>query len=340
MGDSILSQAEIDALLNGDSGDSTADTTTPAKSDAGVGDVKPYDPNTQRRVIRERLQALEIINERFARQFRMGLFNLLRRSPDITVGAIKIQPYHDFARNLPVPTNLNLIHLKPLRGTALFVFSPSLVFIAVDNLFGGDGRFPTKVEGREFTHTEQRVVRRMLKLALEAYGEAWNAIYKLDVEYVRSEMQVKFTNITTSPNDIVVTTPFHVEIGTLTGEFSICIPFSMIEPLRELLANPPLENSRQEDQNWRETLAKQVQHSELELVANFTDIPLRLSKVLKLKPGDVLSIDKPDRLIAHVDGVPVLTCQYGTLNGQYALRVEHLINPILNSLNNEEQPDE
>lgn len=99
-----------------------------------------------------------------------------------------------------------------------------------------------------------------------------------------------------------------------------------------MLTNPPLENSRQKDKNWRETLAKQVQHSELELVANFVDIPLRLSNVLKLQPGDVLPIDKPDRIIAHVDGVPVLTSQYGTLNGQYALHVEHLINPILNSL--------
>ncbi|MGE4390196.1 MAG: flagellar motor switch protein FliM, partial [Citrobacter sp.] len=211
------------------------------------------------------------------------------------------------------------------------------VFIAVDNLFGGDGRFPTKVEGREFTHTEQRVINRMLKLALEGYSDAWKAINPLEVEYVRSEMQVKFTNITTSPNDIVVNTPFHVEIGNLTGEFNICLPFSMIEPLRELLVNPPLENSRNEDQNWRDNLVRQVQHSELELVANFADIPLRLSQILKLQPGDVLPIEKPDRIIAHVDGVPVLTSQYGTVNGQYALRVEHLINPILNSLN-EEQP--
>ena len=152
MGDSILSQAEIDALLNGDS-DKSDD---PQPGIGGDSDIRPYDPNTQRRVVRERLQALEIINERFARQFRMGLFNLLRRSPDITVGAIRIQPYHEFARNLPVPTNLNLIHLKPLRGTGLVVFSPSPVFIAVDNLFGGDGRFPTKVEGREFTHRTAR----------------------------------------------------------------------------------------------------------------------------------------------------------------------------------------
>jgi len=336
MGDSILSQAEIDALLNGDSDNAQEADTSTAKVDDGV---KPFDPTTQRRIVRERLQALEIINERFARHFRMGLFNLLRRSPDITVGAIKTQPYHDFARNLPVPTNLNVIHLKPLRGSALFVFAPSLVFIAVDNLFGGDGRFPTKVEGREFTHTEQRVIKRMLTLALDAYQDAWSGVYKLNVEYVRAELQVKFTNITSSPNDIVVTTPFHVEIGALSGDFNICIPFSMIEPIRELLTNPPIENTRNEESQWRENLVHQVKQSQLELVANFVDIPLRLSQILKLQPGDVLPIEKPDRLIAHVDGVPVLTSKYGTLGEQYALRVEHLINPILNSLD-EEQPHE
>ena len=335
MSDSILSQDEIDNLLNG--GPSSSENSAPATPASPEDNIKPYDPNTQRRVVRERLYSLEIINERFARQFRIGLFNILRRSPDVTAGNIKIQPYHEFARNLPVMTSLNLMNMNPLRGTALFVFSPNLVFTAVDNLFGGDGRFPTKVEGREFTHTEQRVIQRMLKLALEGYSDAWKPIYPLDVEYVRSEMQVKFTNITTSPNDIVVTTQFQVEVGNLTGEFTICIPFSMIEPLRETLVNPPLENSRHEDQNWRENLVRQVQHSELELIANFADVPLRLSQILKLQPGDVLPIDKPDRIIAHVDGVPVLTSQYGTVNGQYALRVEHLINPILNSLN-EEQP--
>ena len=183
MSDNILSQAEIDALLNGDSPSEPqpADTALNKNKDK----VRPYDPNTQRRVIRERMQSLEIINERFARQFRMGLFNMLRRSPDITVGGIKIEPYHEFARNLPVPTNLNLVHMPPLRGTALFTFEPALVYIAVDNLFGGDGRFPVRSEGREFTNTEQRIIHRMLKLALNAYRDAWKPIAEVDVEYVR-----------------------------------------------------------------------------------------------------------------------------------------------------------
>ncbi|ENM1057927.1 TPA: flagellar motor switch protein FliM [Enterobacter hormaechei] len=330
MADSFLSQDEIDRLLN-------ADTESPDDLHGSMGDagIKPYDPNTQRRVIRERLHSLEIINERFARQFRMGLFNLLRRSSDITAGNIKIQPYHEFARNLPVPTNLNLLHLNPLRGTALMAFSSGLVFMAVDNLFGGDGRFPTKADGREFTPTEQRVIHRMLTMAREAYEFAWGSIYKIKTEYIRSEIQVKFTNITSSPNDVVVTTPFSVEIGSHRGEFNNCIPFSTIEPLRELLSNPPMDNSRHEDSEWRSMLASQMRETELELVAQFADINTRLSNVMKMKKGDIIPLDKQEFIEANVGSVPVFTAKYGSVNNQYALKVDRMNQPALKSFNKE-----
>lgn len=330
MADSFLSQDEIDRLLN-------ADTESPDDLHGSMGDagIKPYDPNTQRRVIRERLHSLEIINERFARQFRMGLFNLLRRSSDITAGNIKIQPYHEFARNLPVPTNLNLLHLNPLSGTALMAFSSGLVFMAVDNLFGGDGRFPTKADGREFTPTEQRVIHRMLTMAREAYEFAWGSIYKIKTEYIRSEIQVKFTNITSSPNDVVVTTPFSVEIGSHRGEFNICIPFSTIEPLRELLSNPPMDNSRHEDSEWRSMLASQMRETELELVAQFADINTRLSNVMKMKKGDIIPLDKQEFIEANVGSVPVFTAKYGSVNNQYALKVDRMNQPALKSFNKE-----
>ncbi|CCP04003.1 Flagellar motor switch protein FliM [Erwinia amylovora Ea644] len=332
MSDNFLSQAEIDHLLNADGGD---DRQVEEQSGSVAREAQPYDPHTQRRVIRERLHSLEIINERFARQFRMGLFNLLRRSPDITAGNIKIQPYHEFARNLPVPTNLNLLHLNPLRGTSLMAFSPGVVFMAVDNLFGGDGRFPTKADGREFTPTEQRVIHRMLTMAQEAYEFAWSTIFKIKTEYIRSEIQVKFTNITSSPNDVVVTTPFFIEIGSHQGEFNICIPFSSIEPLRELLSNPPMENSGQEDTHWRGLLVSQMRETELELVATFPDLPTRLTNVMKLKKGDVIPLDKPELIAASVGGVPVFTAKYGSVNNQFALKVEQMIPSALHSLNKE-----
>ncbi|HCR1907782.1 TPA: flagellar motor switch protein FliM [Enterobacter kobei] len=331
MSDSLLSQAEIDRLLNG--GSSTENES--AQESLRTDEIRPYDPNTQRRVIRERLQSLEIINERFARQFRMDMFNLLRRNPDVTAGNIRIQPYHEFARNLPVPTNLNLVHMNPLRGTALFAFSPQMVSIAVDNLFGGDGRFPTKVDGREFTPTEQRIIRRIMSMAQQSYDEAWSSIYKLQTEYVRSETQIKFTNITSSPNDIVITTPFSVEIGSHSGELYICIPFSIIEPLRELLTNPPLENSRQEYQQWHNTLAVQVRDTELDLVARLAEIPSHISRVMTLQKGDVIPLDKPEIVDVFADGHPVFSGKYGQLNKQMAIKVEKIFTPSLLSFNKE-----
>jgi flagellar motor switch protein FliM len=175
----------------------------------------------------------------------------------------------------------------------------------------------------------------MLSMAREAYEFAWSSIYKIKTEYIRSEIQVKFTNITSSPNDVVVTTPFSVEIGSHRGEFNICIPFSTIEPLRELLSNPPMDNSRHEDTHWRGMLASQMRETELELAARFADIGTRLSNVMQMKKGDIIGLDKQELIEASVGGVPVFTARYGAVNNQYALKVEQMIQPSLLSLNKE-----
>lgn len=320
--DDLLSQEEIDALLKGVSGE---EESTPSEA-SGKSRVRPYNPATQHRVIRERLHALDIINERFARYFRTSLFNLIRRSADITVDGVRYQSYSDFSRNVPVPTNLNLLAMKPLRGTALVVFPPNLVFMVVDNLFGGDGRFLTKSEGREFTNTEQRIIRRLLGLAVEAYEGAWKSVYPLEIDYLRSEMQVKFTNITSSPNEIVVNNTFHVEVGNLSSDFNIVLPYTMIEPLRSLLNGPLTDSHPEEEQKWASRMAGELRQSQIELVADFTDIPSSIGQVMALKVGDVLPLDLPDMVTARVDSVPVMTCEYGSQNGLRALRVKELIN--------------
>ncbi|WP_017429055.1 flagellar motor switch protein FliM [Vreelandella jeotgali] len=321
--DDLLSQEEIDALLKGVSGDDE-----PAPSNTQQGDdesrIRPFDPSTQHRVIRERLHALDFINERFARYFRTGLFNLIRRSADITVESMQYQSFSDFSRNVPVPTNLNLISMKPLRGSALIVFPPNLVFMVVDNLFGGDGRFVTKSDGRDFTNTEQRIIQRMLNLAIDAYMQAWKVVYPLDINFLRSEVQSKFANITNSPNEIVVNTKFNLEVGNLASSFQICMPYAMIEPLRDLLANPINDSNHDQDGSWNKRLASELRHPEVDLVAEFAHIPSKIGQIMGLKKGDVLPVDIPDTVRANVDGVPVMECRFGSQNEQRALRVQRM----------------
>ncbi|MEX1198428.1 MAG: flagellar motor switch protein FliM [Pseudohongiellaceae bacterium] len=322
--DQPLKQEEIDALLQRADGEEEPGTTESGRH------IRPFDPSSQHRVIRERLHSLDIINERFARFFRINLFNLMRRNADISVSSVDYQSYSLFSRNVPAPANLNLIAMEPLRGTALIMFPPSMVFIVVDNLFGGDGRFLSKSELREFTKTEQRIISRMLNLAIEAYEESWQSIYSLDISYLRSETQAKFANITNSPNEIVITTTFHVEVGTTNSEFQICIPYSMVEPLKELLANPMTDREGKRKKNWSERMANELRHSDVELVADFANIDCCIGDILSLEKGDVLPVELPETVTGSVDGVPVLKCRYGSHNAHRALRVNQVFDHTMN----------
>jgi flagellar motor switch protein FliM len=322
--EAFLSQDEVDALLAGVTGESDG-------KEEGQEDqqgVRAYDLSSPERVVRRRMQTLELINERFARHMRNVLLNFMRRNADITVGSIRILKYSDFERNLPVPSNLNMVQMKPLRGTALFTYDPNLVFLVIDSLFGGDGRYHTRVEGRDFTTTEQRIIRRLLNLTLESYGKSWDAVYPVEFEYVRSEMHTKFASIT-GDNEVVVVTPFHIEFGATGGDLNICLPYSMIEPVRDLLTRPLQETTLEAvDQRWARQLSRQIRSADVELVTEFARIPSSIRKLLELRVGDVLPIDVPEIVTAQVDNVPVMECGYGVFNNQYALRVQKLLTPI------------
>jgi flagellar motor switch protein FliM len=319
MGKEFLSQEEVDALLKGVTGETDAAPEAEAE-----GGVRNYNLGKQERIVRGRMPTLEIINDRFARLLRIGMFNFMRRSPEISVSPVKVVKYSEFIRNLVVPTNLNVVHMKPLRGSCLFIFDPSLVFAVVDNMFGGDGRFHSRVEGRDFTLTEQRIIQRMLAVVFEDYEKAWGNLYPVKFEHVRSEMHTQFANIAT-PSEIVVTASFNIEIGQSGGQLHIILPYSMIEPIRDMLYSSLQGDSYEPDKRWVRMLSKQVQLADVELVAQFARIPSTVEQILGMKAGDVIGTDIPKTVVAEVDGVPVFECTYGTQNGQYAIKVDRIL---------------
>lgn len=317
----FLSQDEVDSLLKGVTGEADDDQD---HQEAAPGDVRAYNLASQERIVRGRMPTMEIINERFARLFRIGLFNFIRRTPEISVGPVRVLKFGEFIRNLHVPTNLNIIQAKPLRGNGLFVFDPNLAFLVVDNMFGGDGRFHTRVEGREFTQTEQRIIQKMLEVVFETYGKSWEAVHPLVFEFVRSEMNPQFANIAT-PNEVVIVTTFDIELGGNGGAFHICMPYSMLEPVKDLLYSPMQGEHLAVDKRWLQLLSKQVQSANIELVATLGKADMTFEQVLKMRIGDIIPLDVDESIIASVDNVPVMECKYGAFNNQYALKVEKML---------------
>src|SRR5574343_333003 len=320
MAGDFLSQDEVDALLKG----VTGETDEPEDGEGEGGGVRSYNIGTQERIVRGRMPTLELVNERFARYLRIGLFNYMHRNAEISVGPIRVQKYSEFIRNLVVPTNLNLVVAKPLRGTALFVFDPNLVFLVVDNMFGGDGRFHTRVEGRDFTPTEQRIIQGLLTVVFTEYSKSWKPVYDINFEYIRSEMNSQFANIAT-PSEIVVSTSFTLEFGGATADMHICFPYSMLEPIRDLLYSSMQSDQMSSDKRWISTLRRQLQDAEVEIVASLASGRITLGQILTLKPGDVIPLHIPEKTQALVDNVPLMECTYGQLNGQYALKVDKFI---------------
>lgn len=317
MAESILSQNEVDALLEG--------ISTTDKGNLYDGEVRDFNLAEQQYIGRGRLPTLELINERFTRLLRIGLFNFLRRSSEVSSGAIKVTEYGEFLKTLAQPTNINLIQIKPLRGTALIVIDPDLIFLFVDNFFGGDGRFQVKGTGREFTPTEQRTIQRVLNIIFDSYTKAWDPVYKISMSFMRSEINTQFANIA-GPTELVAITTFRIDIGAIGGLINFCFPYSMIEPIRDLLSNDLQGQPESVDDSWAQLLQQQLKSAEVEVIADLCVFPTTLRAVLDMKVGDIIPVNLNQIIELKVDGVPILRGSYGQFEDQYAIRVENLIN--------------
>lgn len=313
----LLSQEEIDALLHGVG---SGDIDTEGDASLADGEAQSYDFNSQDRIVRGRMPTLEMINERFARHFRISLFNMLRRTAEISVGGVQMLKFSEYVHSLFVPTSLNLVKVNPLRGTGLFVFDPKLVFIVVDNYFGGDGRFPTKIEGREFTPTEQRVIHRILQQAFSDLHQAWKPVLPVEFEYLNSEVNPQFANIV-SPTEVVVVSTFHIELEGGGGALHVTLPYSMVEPIRDLLDAGVQSDRSEVDDRWRLAIREEMKGATVELSSMLTETTISLRELLKLKAGDVIPIDFPEAVTLRAEDVPVFRGKFGVSQGNRAIKI-------------------
>ena len=310
----LLSQDEIDALLHGvDDGDVDTD------DDADADGVSSYDLTSQDRIVRGRMPTLEMINERFARYTRVSMFNLLRRAADVSVSGIQIQKFGEYVHTLYVPTSLNMVKFRPLRGTALIILDAKLVFKLVDNFFGGDGRH-AKIEGREFTPTELRVVQMVVEQAFIDLAEAWKAVIPIDFEFINAEVNPSMANIV-SPSEVVVVSTFHIELDGGGGELHITIPYSMIEPIREMLDAGLQSDSDDGDDRWEHALRNDIMDATVNLECEVVQREVMLRDIMNLSAGDIIPIEMPESNVVLANEVPMFRVEFGQANEHLALKI-------------------
>lgn len=332
----LLSQDEIDALLHGvDDGD--VETENDLELQDGV--AREFDFASHDRIVRGRMPTLEMINERFARSFRVSLFNMLRRSAEISVSGVQMVKFSEYIHSMFVPTSLNIVKIHPLRGSALCVFDPKLVFILVDNYYGGTGRH-AKIEGRDFSATEQRVINIVLESAFKDLETAWKPVMHVDYEFMNMEVNPQFANIV-SPTEVVVVSTFHIELDGGGGDFQVTIPYSMVEPIRDLLDAGIASDIADKDERWVISLREEIKVAQVHLSCSLTEIVMPLIDVLNLREGDILPINMPDIVTLRAEDIPVLRGKLGESRGNKAVQiieaVDHSIDKKLVALGGEQK---
>ena len=316
----VLSEEEKDALLAGvKSGEVGGDAAVPS------GEAVPYDLTSQDRIVRGRLPVLEKINERFTRQMQGGFEKMLNRPVDVSVGELKTVRISDYIHELDVPASLNFVNVGPLPGEALFVFNPYFVYSIVDIYFGGNCQQQGRVEGRDFTPTESRVTQLVLDRIFQGLKDAWEQVLVIDCKYIKSESNPQFSCMATS-REMMVVSSFHVSWGDVGGEFHICFPFSMVDPIRGLLDGGRQKSKLDIEKIWLSNLQRKIQEATVEIHGTIADTEVSLRDVFNLKPGDVIPVLMPEQVTLMVDDVPMFCGRFGVHKGHNAVKVSNRLN--------------
>lgn len=318
----ILSQEEVDALLKGLSGGAIE---TDKADSIDPNEVIIYDLTNQDRIIRGRMPALEMTNERFARIFRASLSSLLRKVISISTISLETLKFGEFLKTLPVPTSLHIFRMEPLRGSAIAVIESRIIFTLVDVLCGGMGRESYRVEGREFTAIETNLIRKVVFNALSDLEKAWKALLEINISYQRSEINPQFAQIVPL-TDVVVVMNFEIEMEYSSGIMCICIPYSTLEPIREKLQGGFLSEQLEVDKEWAKRFAQGLLESKVDMMVELGRTEVELKKVLEMKVGDVVTLDQfaTDPLPVYVEGIMKFRGHPGVYKGNHALQITKL----------------
>ena len=323
----ILSQSEIDELLNS----LMAGDDSPAQDAADGGGiqsrVKEYDFRTANRFPKEQMRTFQVVFETFSTLFSNRLSSILRVNCECDVLSVEECSYNEFNNSLPVPVILSVMSAPPMYGSLLLQISPELAYMLISRLFGGAA---TGESSKQFTEIELALVERVLNQAISVFDEAWDKVIELAAQIERIETSPQFAQIT-APNEPVAVVILSIAMGEETGLMSICLPHTAVEPVAQQLNTRMWFSGAARDDGRGEERAAMLSdmliHTPIPITAFFDQTPATVSDIVNLQIGDVIRLDhgveRP--LTIKVHHLPKFHASVGTMGAKYALQIVDII---------------
>lgn len=325
MGD-ILTQAEIDALLEQMHSGDAGDTIIPIE--ATIKEARPYDFTNPQKFNRDQMRTLENIFENFARNVSSFMTGYLRTSATIDVVNSEAIMYRDFNVALSSPCILAIVELQPLTGGSIIVeMSSNVGYAIIDRILGGPGFGLRRL--RDFSEVEKILLERVILQMLNFLPEPWENIIPIRPRLEKIETNPQFAQII-APTDIVALVLLNVKIGSAEGTLSFCLPHLMLEPImNRLYARFSYDTRKRQDDTaiYREKLSDELEKANVPVSAVVGRTQMMVSEFVNLQVGDVIPLDSytDSDLIIKVGSMQKFHAKPGTIRGKYAVQITALI---------------
>ena len=314
MSDQILSQEEIDALLSSvDKGEVDLEV------DKKEAEAKSYDLTSQSVMLRDQFYALEEVYDKFTGLLHDSLSLSLRKNLEIKFVSTEMIKFREFLEGFSNPTSFNIFSMQPLIGASLLAIEPGLVFSLIDCMFGGSGKPITQV--REFTLIEQRMMKKFAVEALNTLEKAIDVVYSVKISLKQTETKPEFVYMV-GPNDLVIAVVFSVKGDEFSGNIHWCIPYLMLEPIKDKLSSKHLGGK-----NIEHLFGVQIQNmlkdTNIAVVAELGRTVYTINDILNLRAGDILKLNTgpQDLITINIEDVSKYLGVPGVVKGNRAVQV-------------------
>jgi flagellar motor switch protein FliM len=321
MADQILSQEEIDALLNAmDSGQVEVEPDAEPKTKA---EAKAYDLTSQSMMLRDQFDALDEVYDKFVNLLNVGLTSSLQKAIEVKQVSKEIVKFGEFLQAFSNPTGFSIYSMEPLIGSGMLAVEPNLAFSLIDCMFGGLGKPLSKV--REFTQIEQRMLSRFYLDVLTELEQAWRVAFSVKVAQRKTETKPEFVNLV-NPGDLVLIFVFSINGEEFSGNIHICTPFLMLEPIKDKLSSRYL---REKDRAhaFKSQLTVLLKDTRVGMIAEMGQAVRTIGQILEMENDDIIKLNTgpQDSIVIKVQGIPKYLGSPGIIKGNRAVQINELI---------------
>lgn len=323
----VLSQAEIDALLQGVM--TGAVDAEEAKKEADTRKIKVYDFKRPDKFSKDQIRTLYMLHESFARLLNTYLSTHLRTLVNVDVASVEQLTYQEFVQSVANPSFISVLGVPPLKGNIILEFDTAIAFAYIDRVFGGDGN--TQMKTRVLTEIEDAVMRRFVTAAMNHFKDAWSNVTPMNPFLETTESNPQFMQIVT-PSEMVVIITLQVRIGDTEGIMNICIPYLVLEPIMSKLTTTfwvASSISKSDSENQVAIIQSKLEKTKVNFVVEVGEVQISIKEFLMLGFGDVLQLGTKvkDDLPCRVGSNAKFYCRPGTFGKKMAVQITRVVNP-------------